>query len=472
MPDALAPADLPTPEATHQAWPEPDLSLLEDPRPDLPEFPLQCLPAWWRAWASGSAHASAAPVEYVVQALLAAVGSLCGSGVVVRLRDGWEEPLILWQALVGAPSTGKSAALNAMRRALARVEQATPGYRGAAIVDRPTALPALLAVARKRPGGALLWRDDPAPWPMMLGCNGRREPIEVSALLAAWSPLGTALGPGSPAVGIVGSLDPARLGEALAGCDDGRADRFLYAWPARPDWRSLRERPAVPDDTMADALGCIAGIAGDPALPRQLVLDEAALAAFDEHLARVHALQRQADGVEAAWLGKGRGTVARLAAALALLGWSAGARRGDAPPPVITGETMAAACTLWDYFHRHARAVLGRAFAVDRPHLMRRVLGWIGRQRATEVSREEVRREALGQAVDAAEAQRVIDALAQAGFLRAIAAAPGAQGRPALRWNVHPALLDRGAGSARIAKTAPPAMPRSADAVSSCPDTS
>jgi hypothetical protein len=116
--------------------------------------------------------------------------------------------------------------------------------------------------------------------------------------------------------------------------------------------------------------------------------------------------------------------------------------------------------------------VLGRAFAVDRPHLMRRVLGWIGRHRATEVSREDVRREALGQAVDAAEAQRVIDALETAGFLRAIAAAPGAQGRPALRWEVHPALLDRGAGSAGIAITAPPAMPRLAGAVSSCPDTS
>jgi hypothetical protein len=152
---------------------------------------------------------------------------------------------------------------------------------------------------------------------------------------------------------------------------------------------------------------------------------------------------------------------------------------------------MTAACTLWDYFHRHARAVLGRAFAVDRPHLMRRVLGWIGRHRATEVSREDVRREALGQAVDAVEAQRVIDALETAGFLRAVAAAPAAQGRaqgrPALRWAVHPALLDRGAGSAGIARTAlpspkrsrfgfaqagRPAMPRSAGTVSTCPDTS
>src|SRR5262249_60679923 len=126
--------------------------------------------------------------------------------------------------------------------------------------------------------------------------------------LAAGARRGTGLGPGGPAVGLVGSLDPAGLGEALAGCDDGRADRFLYAWPARPAWRSLRECPAVRDDRMAEALCCIAGVAGDPALPRQLVLDEAALAVFDEHLARVHALLQQADGVEAAWLGQGPGT--------------------------------------------------------------------------------------------------------------------------------------------------------------------
>jgi hypothetical protein len=90
-------------------------------------------------------------------------------------------------------------------------------------------LPALLAAARKRPAGALLWRDEPAAWLAALGCNGRGEARQLSALLDTWSPLRTALGPGSPAISIIGCLDPARLDAALLGSDDGRAARFLYA---------------------------------------------------------------------------------------------------------------------------------------------------------------------------------------------------------------------------------------------------
>src|SRR5262245_14536083 len=79
-----------TPEASrqrHDGWPEPDLSLLEEGRPELPDFPLDCLPPWWRTWVSEVAAATDAPVDYVVQALLASVAGLCGAGVVARLSE-------------------------------------------------------------------------------------------------------------------------------------------------------------------------------------------------------------------------------------------------------------------------------------------------------------------------------------------------------------------------------------------------
>jgi hypothetical protein len=56
-------------------WPEVDRSLLQDGRPSLPDFPLQSLPPWWRAWVSETAHGAGAPVDYVVQALLASVAA-------------------------------------------------------------------------------------------------------------------------------------------------------------------------------------------------------------------------------------------------------------------------------------------------------------------------------------------------------------------------------------------------------------
>jgi hypothetical protein len=43
--------------------------------------------------------------------VLAGVAGVCGAGMRVRVTPAWTEPLVMWQAIVGEPSTGKSAAL-------------------------------------------------------------------------------------------------------------------------------------------------------------------------------------------------------------------------------------------------------------------------------------------------------------------------------------------------------------------------
>jgi hypothetical protein len=434
-------AELPVPKST-DAWPETDPSLLEEGRPSLPDFPLHWLPPWWRAWVSETAHGAGAPVDYVVQALLASVAGVCGAGVLARITESWSEPVILWQALVGGPSNGKTPALDALRRPLAAVEKTTASEkRGPVVVDQDTNLPALLAAARKRPAGALLWRDEPAAWLAALGCNGRGEARQLSALLDTWSPLRTALGPGSPAISIIGCLDPARLDEALSGSDDGRAARFLYAWPQPAPWRSFLELPGCRESDAVNALQRIARVAGDPAQPLVLPLAESALKAFDRHLARLHQDLQRCDGVEAAWLGKGRGTVVRLALALALLEWAANASPAAPSPRAISGETLSASCGLWDYFRAHARAVLARAFPSDGERLMRQVLAWIRARGSGQISREDVRRDALGQALNAHQSLQVIQSLERAGFLRKAEVDYAGNGRPALRWDVNPALI-------------------------------
>ncbi len=83
MPDAIEPVAA----QTSNAWPKTDRSLLEEGRPALPEFPLHCLPPWWRSWVSETAHGAGAPVDYIVQALLASVAGVCGAGVVGRITE-------------------------------------------------------------------------------------------------------------------------------------------------------------------------------------------------------------------------------------------------------------------------------------------------------------------------------------------------------------------------------------------------
>src|SRR5262245_17118640 len=92
-------------------WGEVDTAFLDPARSPVPAFPLDLLPPFWRDWVRDTAGALGVPVDYVAQSLLAAVSGLCGAGASVRVGPRWAEPLVLWQALVGAPSSGKSPAM-------------------------------------------------------------------------------------------------------------------------------------------------------------------------------------------------------------------------------------------------------------------------------------------------------------------------------------------------------------------------
>lgn len=69
----------------------------------MPPFPIDLIPLPWRDWTADRARGAGAPVDYAVQALLAAVSGVCGAGVEVQITPEWSEPLVLWQALVGGP---------------------------------------------------------------------------------------------------------------------------------------------------------------------------------------------------------------------------------------------------------------------------------------------------------------------------------------------------------------------------------
>jgi hypothetical protein len=100
---------------------------------------------------------------------------------------------------------------------------------------------------------------------------------------------------------------------------------------------------------------------------------------------------------------------------------------------------MQAAITLVrDYFWPHARACLRQIGLTERHANARRVLRWIKARRKEEVSREEIRREALGQTIDADQTQAVIDRLCESGWLRPVTTMTA--GRAKHRWGVNPCL--------------------------------
>ena len=106
----------------------------------------------------------------------------------------------------------------------------------------------------------------------------------------------------------------------------------------------------------------------------------------------------------------------------------------------VTGIFLDAAVRLVrDYFWPHARAALRQIGLTERHANARRVLRWLQANNRDQVSREDVRREALARHLDAEETQKVIDALERAGWLKKIRIETA--GRAKYRWHVNPKLF-------------------------------
>ena len=430
------------------AWPEIDRSLLAETRPPPMPFPLHLLPDRWRAWVEASAQ-SFTPVDYLAQGLLAAVAAVCGGGIVARLTPQWSEPLVLWQALVGGPSSGKSPALAASRRLLEDVEPPADDEDNDDAVDPapPPAirfddsLHALASALRGSQRGVTLWRDELGDWMAEAGLGRQR-----AAWLAGWSG-GEAIAkqPGSWPIdvprfplSIVGALRPEHLAAAFDAGDDGLATRFLYAWPEAVTCASLSDKPADGAGVRA-MLRRISALAAPAGSPGTLPLSADAVARLEQLLPELRRQMREADGVEAGWIGKGAGTIVRLAGLLALMRWAEGPA-ADELPDEVSARQLEDAHALWaGYFLPHARSVFQRAGAGDRDRIARRAARWLRRAGLVRVSREDIRCEALSRTVDAEGAEQVIERLEEGGVLRALTTGKGL-GRPRRRWEVNPML--------------------------------
>lgn len=434
------------------AWGEIEPSLLEEVRAPVPSFPLDLLPPFWRDWTGATARSVGAPSDYVALSVLAAVAGLAGAGAEVRVTQRWAEPLVLWQAMVGPPSSGKSSAMAPVRDMLAGLEAKAAG--GGA--DKPrrmvddAEIGSVADALDAHPRGVILWRDEASDLLARLGCLEpfkRGDEVLRACWQKAWSGDAVALERGGRrfnrfAVSLMVALRPERLAE-LSRAGEELASRFLFAWPHAPAHASLTAHTPVRDDEALAALRRLADRLAATAAPVSLALDDAALLAFDKFADQLNAERRAADGLEAAWLGKGPSAVARLAGALQLLSWSRDASANS--PGTIGREQIERAITLWsDYFRPHALALFHHQLPSEQDRRSRQVVRWLRVVRQHYVTREDVRCRALRRAANAYATEQILYSLQHAGV---VCQDSGGQrhssGRPPSRWFVNPALLEQ-----------------------------
>jgi len=502
----------------HHSWDDPNWSILDDRRGELPDFPIDTFTKPWQDWAGRVAHGAGVTIGHVAVPLLGVASSLIGTARRVRASRSWSEPMTLWTCVVANSGDRKTPGLNVTVRALNLIEKSNLAAinlarlahetriqksketrkkwkeeRRAALDANPPREPppmpidaidpgnfisprlyatdptieSLVALLLARPRGMMLIRDELSGLFSNMGrysrgsdrpfwlesWNGGRHVVErVSRSSIVIDHL---------LVGVVGGFQPDKLARAFAGDEDGMYARFLYGWPSTPDYRPLTNEVSEVESEFQSALTALIQLPSEDAdsglASQDVGLSESALAKFEEFRQFVDKTKRGLDGRERQWFVKGETQVLRLAGTLAYLAWaiSLGAPMWDGvagitsalEPQTIAEQFVVAAVRLWlKFFWPHARAALRQIGLSERHANERRVLRWIKANGRDEVSREEVRRDALGQSLDADQTQQLLDGLVKAGWLREIATKT--PGRTRRRWQVNPLPTAESAESA------------------------
>jgi Protein of unknown function (DUF3987) len=475
----------------------PDWSILDDRRGELPEFPLDCLGERVRAWVERAARGAGVTVAHVAVPALGIASSLVGMSRRVKATTSWLEPVTCWTAVVGASGTGKTPGIETVKRALAQiernnrnkvaelqrkheakaeaaraararwkkqVEEATEG--GAPLPSMPEnamELGKFVAPRRHvsdgtierfgellqaRPQGVLRMTDELSAMFMNISRYSGGQDNEF--WLEAWNGgaytverINRTLRINHLLIGVVGGMQPDKLAESFEGPADGMYTRLLFAWPPEPAYQPLSNEALEVDPDILNALTRLDGIAefeDDNLLVQSIELSMEAVERFEQFRRFVHLEKESVDGREREWLAKAPAHVLRLAGALCLLDW---AMRGGAEPTEIGTDFISAAIRLvQDYFWPHAKAALRQVGLTEKHVNARRALRWMRARGRREISIKDVRRDALGERLDAEQTADLLRVMTGSGWLREKESTISPiGGRPARRWEVNPILF-------------------------------
>lgn len=491
-------------------WQDPDWSMLDDRRGDLPEFPLEVLSPRWREWVVLTSHGAGVMPDHVMVPLLSIASSMIGAARRIRASRSWSEPLSLWTAIVGFSGTGKTPGLAVTTRVLSAIERdrrskvadlrrkhdgrvevaraAEKQWKAAVSKAVEEGVPAppmspdavnpgefvaprlyasdvtterLAVLLQARPRGIVMVCDELAG--LFLNMNRYSNGSDREFWLKSWNGQDHVVErQGRPAVvlehlmvGLTGGFQPDKLSKCFHSDDDGMYARCLFSWPAEPIYRPLSNDVSEIEPEFQNALTRIADLHADDGeggfVPKDIWLDSGASRAFEQFRHFSHRKKETLDAREREWVAKAQSQVLRLAGALAYLEW--GMIGGD-EPECVEARFMSAAIALWkNYFHPHARAALRQVGLSDGHVNARRVLSWIRTNEKTEVSAEDIRRDALNQRINADETTALLDAMAKANWFTKVTTKTA--GRSLHRWIVNPVLYQEvTAGSAGSAGSA------------------
>jgi hypothetical protein len=424
-------------------------------------FTLAALPAVVGRFVRESATAIGCDPSFIALPTLACLARAIGNKRVIRLKQTWDEPAVLWLAIVGKSGTHKSPAVKAamaiLRRkqaeAIERHKQGMAEYLERRIEyekelshwkrnktkDKPPWEPlepvcqrfivsditieALAALLDLQDDGVLLVRDELAGWINGIAEYKGGKGSDTGHWLASWSgepfTVDRKTGPKKMihvrrgAVSIVGGIQPEILRQAIGRehMQDGLCARLLLSMPdPKPvRWTDNVIAPAT-QQSMDDLIGRLLALSpaadadGQPE-PYPLPLTADAKAVWVEYYNRHRAEQVELDDDLAAAWSKLEAYTARFALIFQLC--------RDPDADAVDQQSIESGIALSDWFGAEARRVYGRFAEDDDARRRRELIEFIRRKGGRVTVRDVMRGGPCLQTSEEAEAE--LDGLAKCG---------------------------------------------------------
>jgi len=489
-------------DADQVEWTIPDLSIIST-RQAPPELRDELLGSASRLVRDAAERANA-PAEYVLGGLLAVTGALLAQSRTARAWPGWSESPVLWFALVGDPSAGKTPALSEVLAAADAVEKIigddfdneqaryveslerskaakdawkesvreatklnspTPTLPSDAIepeapvqpriVVRDTTSEKLILLAKGAKTGILMVRDELRAWlgsfDRYTGGGGDRglwnesyngRPHTVDRVKQGGSIRVDRL-----TIGVLGGLQPEILTKLLLNdSDDGLCARFVMVFPDRVP----PKRPTIGpgDERLTHAFRRLANLNVEiddegKSRPRAVEMTPESQELFQKW--RVEHERDFAAGMLSSAFGKMPGLVLRLSLAFSYLDWAL--TEGEEPTS-ISGEVLARTLEFVDEF---VKPMLRRAYGDSALPPAERNAAVVGRmilaRRCNVINERECYRSGLPGIRDAETARKALMALVEHRWLKPRPTRAGTHpGRARADYLVNPLLWEGGDG--------------------------
>lgn len=476
-------------------WPAPDKSLLENERRPAPPFPSEVFGAW-ADWIRQSAEVKNAPPDYVALALLSVAGSLLGNHRWPAPRSGWREPPVLWCAIVGDPSAGKSPGTDAVidplkeigrrqaeqfkakheawseKEEVAKLAEAAwkervksamkecepaPDRPAAASIEAEPIRPRLFvsdtttekagAILAEQPRGVLVHRDEAAGWLCSMdrysGGGDRQFWLEAyggRAYAVERQKTSVPIMVDHLSIGVLGGIQPDRLATLLRGDDDGLFARFAVVWPEPVPL--VRPSVEMDEDTPRRAFERLLSL--EPVIdekgdwrPWFVPFDEGAQDLLHEFMVEARSWEQESAGLMKSHIGKFRGLAVRLAVVLQHLDWAISSE--PTPPPRVTPNELGRACYfIAEYLRPMAVRTYGDAAAPPEERAARQLARIIADEKPQRINPRDVQRRKLTGLRTSKEISAAMGVLVEASWV--VAEKVATKGRSRTDYLVNPAI--------------------------------